>query len=368
MRRAAFNLVKPHEKPGCSGRAAFFYCCGTLFAVYQRQKTPVRPDNFMRGLEKPAGGRTMISLSYSRSILVLLLAAAFSLCGCGDDDDGSGNQAGSSGSAGAAGQAGSDGEAGTAGLAGEGGSAGGLIPPGEGGSAGGLIPPGEGGSAGGLIPPGEGGSAGGMGPAGEGGSDGEAGASGEGGSAGGAAGSSGGTTAYGFDIRIPQWRLVQCDTPGLNMEEPDRDFLCTFDYDGVSGYIYSQSRLVSCVGPMGPFSFELEAAYLSIDGEVSVLQNAIYNAGGNHGNDSLEFDYQGQHLKYYHSSFGFGGRCCQNMDCIQVFAASGDETPTEDGCTVDRTLPVVCSEIQEDGSFEELQDNFLPCPGDPNYE
>ena len=35
---------------------------------------------------------------------------------------------------------------------------------------------------------------------------------------------------------------------------------------------------------------------------------------------------------------------------------------------VDRTLPVVCSQIQEDGSFDELQDSFAPCPGDPNYE
>lgn len=181
-----------------------------------------------------------------------------------------------------------------------------------------------------------------------------------------------GFEAYEFNVRIPQYRNLTCQSEmggTETVQELETDFLCTFAYEGESGHIYLKSKPIGCTMLMGPVvSFEIEGAQLALEQSVIDLENAVYNRGGNHVNDSFEFDYQGKHLKYYHSSFGFGWRVCQPMDCIQVFNSSADENPIEDGCTIERTLPVVCSQIQEDGSFDELIDNFAPCPGDTNVE
>ncbi len=218
------------------------------------------------------------------------------------------------------------------------------------------------------------GSAGMGGMGGAGGSAGMGGMGGNSGSSGAAGNGEGGGTvsSFGFDVRIPQWHTVQCQDPANFthvLDEMELDWVCTFDYEGVSGHVYVQSKPVGCTVLMGPMpDFETQAAYLSVDGEVSSLQNVVYEWGGNHANDSLSFDYQDRRLKYYHSSFGFGWRTCQPMDCMQVFASAQEEEPAEDGCTMERTIPVVCSQILEDGSFDELVDNFAPCPGDANYE
>ncbi|MBN1656427.1 MAG: hypothetical protein JXA30_21840 [Deltaproteobacteria bacterium] len=218
----------------------------------------------------------------------------------------------------------------------------------------------SGGQAGGGEESGGGGESGG----------GESGSGGNAGQNGGAGGD--GAEVYGFSVRVPQYRTLTCQSEmggTETAEELEADFLCTFDYAGESGHIYLKSKPIGCTMLMGPVvSFEIEAAQLALGGSISDLDNALYNRGGNHQNDSFEFDYQGKHLKYYHSSFGFGWRACQPMDCIQVFNSSADEDPIQDGCTAERTLPVVCSQIQEDGSFEELVDTFEPCPGDSNNE
>ncbi|HPA58115.1 MAG TPA: hypothetical protein PLT70_11890, partial [bacterium] len=104
-------------------------------------------------------------------------------------------------------------------------------------------------------------------------------------------------------------------------------------------------------------------SWISFDGAVSEITGANYDWGGNHHNDFLEFSYSGKKFKIYHSSFGYGWRSCQNMDCMQV----GDPV-TEDGCTKERTLPSVCQEVSADGTVGSFEDTFEPCAGDPNYE
>ena len=143
----------------------------------------------------------------------------------------------------------------------------------------------------------------------------------------------------------------------------DMDWLCTFEHDGESGYVYLQNNTTSCedFGMSVGGGFTNVGAWISIDGNVSTLSGGYYDWGGNHHNDSMGFEYNGKKYEYYHSSFGYGWRVCQNMDCINVNAGEDDE---ELGCGSDRTLPIVCVQIKSDGTYEELIDNFEKCPGD----
>lgn len=166
----------------------------------------------------------------------------------------------------------------------------------------------------------------------------------------------------GFEVRKPQERTVSCDGEELTLM--DMDWICTFDHNGKSGFVYIQSNMTSCEVIMSASPvFTSAGSWISIDGEISETTAANYDWGGNHHNDFLEFTYSGTKYKYYHSSFGYGWRSCQNMDCIQV----GDPV-TEDGCTKERTLPAVCQQVQADGTVGSFKDLFEPCAGDPNYE
>jgi len=49
---------------------------------------------------------------------------------------------------------------------------------------------------------------------------------------------------------------------------------------------------------------------------------------------------------------------------MQVRDSAG--TLIEDGCTPQRTLPIVCRAIAADGTWQALVDMFERCPGDPN--
>ncbi len=40
------------------------------------------------------------------------------------------------------------------------------------------------------------------------------------------------------------------------------------------------------------------------------------------------------------------------------------DTLIEDGCTSERTLPVVCVQIDQSGGHDELVDQFEPCPSE----
>jgi len=148
------------------------------------------------------------------------------------------------------------------------------------------------------------------------------------------------------------------------MDVPDEDWLCTFHQAGQAGYVYVRSSATSaqCLMSLTPV-YTTQSAQISIDGTVTSLVNAQYNFGGNHHNDSLSFDYQGKTYKYYHSSFGFGWRQCQAMDCINVYAV-GTTTLQTEGCASSRTLPEICVTIKADGTHDALVDTFKKCLGD----
>ncbi|HNW81804.1 MAG TPA: hypothetical protein PKG52_02830 [bacterium] len=170
------------------------------------------------------------------------------------------------------------------------------------------------------------------------------------------------TNPMDFDVRKPIERTVSCD--GEELTQLDKDWVCTFNYDGKSGFVYIQSNMTSCevIMSANPI-FTTVGSWISFNGKVSEITGANYDWGGNHHNDFLEFTYSGEYFKLYHSSFGYGWRSCQNMDCMQV-----GNPVTEDGCTKERTLPSVCQEVQADGTIGDFTDSFAPCEGDPNYE
>jgi len=208
------------------------------------------------------------------------------------------------------------------------------------------------------------------------GAGGSAGAPDETGGAGGSAGApdepgGSGATTLGFTIRAPEERTVTCSGGDPSFTDPalliDEDHICTFVHDAVEGHVYVQATPTDCQQLMGavPTSFEA-TGWLSIEGVVTPLEELLYDHGGNHFNNTVEFVLDGLHYRYAHSSIGFGGRSCQPMDCLQVFEADGT-TLVEDGCTMDRTLPVVCAPVEAAGVLPLLEDAFAPCPGDPNY-
>ena len=167
-------------------------------------------------------------------------------------------------------------------------------------------------------------------------------------------GSGGSTgTEYGFTYRAPG--------------EKNLDWLCTYNQDDVSGYVYVrllETRMQSSGIGMVPV-YSVQLAQISIDGKVSTLEGVEYDYGGGHHNDSLAFDYAGKSQRYYHSSFGFGFRKCQNMDCRDVYGL-GTTTLDTEGCGSDRKLPEVCVSFAPDGTHPALTDKFMKCQGDPN--
>jgi hypothetical protein len=95
---------------------------------------------------------------------------------------------------------------------------------------------------------------------------------------------------------------------------------------------------------------------------VTPLVGPRYDYGGNHRDDSFDLDYAGIHYVYGHSSLGYNWRPCQPMDCLQSYRSDGTTlTLIENGCTKDRTLPIVCVSIGADGTARQLVDEFSPC-------
>jgi hypothetical protein len=279
-------------------------------------------------------------MTMTKSLCVWIAAGLLGFgTGCGDNSE-QGDDSPASG--------GGNGEAGATGT---GGQAGGANPDANGGEAGGANPDANGGEAGGANPDG---TAGGAGAAGN--------------------GDNPAADEFGFVRRVPeQERTVTCSESPAGLPEepgvfPDADVLCTFDDGTTTGHVYVQATPVDCTVLMGAVAiYELEGGWISVDGTVTPLEGGQYDFGGNHANDSLEFDYAGRHYRYFHSSLGFGGRACQPMDCLQIYESDAT-TLVEDGCTMERTLPVVCVPINPDATAPELEDTFTPCPGDPNYE
>lgn len=176
---------------------------------------------------------------------------------------------------------------------------------------------------------------------------------------------------FGFVVRKPTEHALACANPPpgspATLKALDADWICTFAHKGQSGHIYVQSTPKACQngGMAALATYQAQGAWISLPSGVFQLGGAQYDWGGNHHNDSLDFDWQGVHYKAYHSSFGFGWRQCQAMDCLQVTSGLGG-TVIEDGCTKDRTLPIWCSQVQADGTYPPVVDAFKKCPGDPN--
>lgn len=174
--------------------------------------------------------------------------------------------------------------------------------------------------------------------------------------------------AWGFPIRTPTTRAIPCTGgPGgdTTLDALDADWLCTLDDGTTQGVVYVQSTPVDCEVTLSEQPvFGAGVGWLWRDGQALVsVTEASYDWGGNHHNDSLELRLGDKRYRFYHSSFGFGFRKCQPMDCLQVRDAAG--TLIEDGCTSDRTLPIVCRSVSAEGTWDALTDTFAKCNGDP---
>lgn len=169
--------------------------------------------------------------------------------------------------------------------------------------------------------------------------------------------------AHGFAIRKPALRTVPCDLPYC--PDPatalDEDYLCTFKYGTVDGFLYVQATPKRFIYS-NACEFETVGGWVSVDGGVTAVESS-YDFGGNHHNDGIIFSYLGQRYRFYHSSFGFGWHACQPMDCIQLM--TGDAV-SKDGCDAKRSLPIVCVSVTADGGVPPLVDSYAKCAGDPN--
>lgn len=182
------------------------------------------------------------------------------------------------------------------------------------------------------------------------------------------------TNEFGFWIRVPQKHTVPCPDGPANwlpdqISQLDQDWICTFDHGGTTGHIYLKNTASSCKTVMTnvPY-FTNQGAFISQRGLVTTLANAEYSWGGNHHNDSLEFDHDGKHFQYAHSSVDFSFRSCQAMDCIMIYESKSG-TIIENGCTKERTLPIVCKlvVVGQIYGIADFVDEFEICEGDPNY-
>jgi len=176
-------------------------------------------------------------------------------------------------------------------------------------------------------------------------------------------GDGGDAGAWGFDIRLPRERVLDCAGFGGTVPYGDADWLCSFTWEDVETVVYLQATPVSCT----PAGMSVVPAYdvrgfVSRGGAVVPVEHAVYDWGGNHHNDWFEFDLEELHYRGYHSSFGFGWRCCQPIDCLILTTRAG--VPVQDGCTCDRTIPVACVQVAPDGTWPPLVDRFAVCPGD----
>ena len=121
----------------------------------------------------------------------------------------------------------------------------------------------------------------------------------------------------------PAAYLCEADPWGPS-EFSDVDHVCTFAHDGVEGYLYIQATPISCESSgMSYTPVFTTRAWLSVEGVVAELSDPLYDHGGNHNNDLAELQIGGTNYRLWHSSFGWGWRRCQEMDCLIVLGPSG---------------------------------------------
>lgn len=172
---------------------------------------------------------------------------------------------------------------------------------------------------------------------------------------------------YGFVIRKPVSHKVKCTNaqPGMpdSMDALDTDWLCHATSMPAKPYVYVQATPKSCTVMLGPVPSYDAKAWLSDGTTAKPLAGVTYDYGGGHNNDAAAFEHEGSTWRLDHSSFGFGFRKCQPMDC--VVQLQGGKV-VADGCTPERKGPVVCVPIEKDGTHKPLVDTFKKCLGDPN--
>ena len=171
-----------------------------------------------------------------------------------------------------------------------------------------------------------------------------------------------------LDIRVPDQKFLPCrdSIVSINLREDwidtvgQSDIICSFKYDGDSGFVYVQNNPVSCRLTVGLISYEVHKAEFFVNGSMKEISNVRYHGGGNHGIFGLQFTYKGKVFKYDYSTMGMGGRPCQNMDCMMVLESDG-KTVVQNGCDEDRSLPIVCRHAKVDGTFDSFEDSFHVC-------
>ena len=171
-----------------------------------------------------------------------------------------------------------------------------------------------------------------------------------------------------FDIRVPDQKFLPCrdSIVSANYREDwidtvaQSDLICSFKYDGDSGYVYVQNNPVSCRLTVGLISYEVHKAEFYVNGSKKEISDVKYHGGGNHRIFGLQFTYKGKVFKYDYSTMGMGGRPCQNMDCMKVLESDG-KTVAQNGCGEDRSLPIVCRHAKENGTFDSFEDSFHVC-------
>lgn len=180
-----------------------------------------------------------------------------------------------------------------------------------------------------------------------------------------------------FKTRVPKKAVYHCDLTqepgGFEGDFDQKDWICTFKYAGMEGYVYVQASPTGCTPHWGFYpDISVDSAVFYVNGKYETLNDVTYDWGGNHHNDSFRFSYDGKVFEYSRSSInGFAFRPCQEMDCLKVYEADGT-TLIEDGCNFNgddlskvRQLPIVCRFANvDDGSFGDFTDNFELCPGD----
>ena len=143
------------------------------------------------------------------------------------------------------------------------------------------------------------------------------------------------------------------------------DLVCTYDYDGEKGFLYVQLNPISCGFALSLIpGYDVEKAEFYVNGKFADVSNVDYEWGGNHHVERLQFVYKGNVFRYSQSTMGWGGRPCQNMDCLKVFESDG-KTYIENGCN-ERSLPIVCRNVNGNGEIvSDFTDTYKVCEGDP---
>jgi transglutaminase/protease-like cytokinesis protein 3 len=170
-----------------------------------------------------------------------------------------------------------------------------------------------------------------------------------------------------FDIRVPNQKAIHCEDKGaytsFEKDVEESDLICSFKYKDEEGFVYVQNNPIKCVGSDLYPIYEVHKAEFYVNGSMQEISNVSFHGGGNHGIYGIEFTYNGKVFKYDYSTMGMGGRPCQDVDCMTVYESDG-KTLIQDGCTEERTLPIVCRPAREDGTFASFVDTYHVCRND----